>query len=426
MTLGVVMADAHWAIVQPTLRELGVVVEWVSHDHAQALTFLAVGGLRAVWVEADPRFLTPELVATADQAGVKVLALLTHPDAASLADQRGVGHRVSTPADLMVHLGIDPPPAMAVEPSATGFQVAVWGPTGAPGRTTMAVTLAALLQQSGFQVGLIDADPRGGAVSAALGLLDDVPGWFAACRLARRDELTPEECNRLATWYRVGATEFPVLTGLARHARLPEPGAETATRMIDATREWREVVVWDCGSDLPSDDLQNRPDPAHDFTHSVLSGADHLVAVCRADPIGVARFGRVWAEVRRLRPALSTTVLLNGVNEARRAVKEESALREALRTFADVPHAVAVSRDDDGVRSALMAAVSLADLGGRHRLVESLRPVVATLSGQIRPPVSSPRQIRPTPRTSPRAARPFIPGMVASARDLWRKLTAVR
>ena len=77
----------------------------------------------------------------------------------------------------------------ADEPGRRGSVVAVWGPTGAPGRTTVAVTLADELARLGSAALLVDADVYGGTVAAVLGLLDESPGLAAACRQAGGERL---------------------------------------------------------------------------------------------------------------------------------------------------------------------------------------------------------------------------------------------
>jgi hypothetical protein len=65
-----------------------------------------------------------------------------------------------------------------------GRIVAVWGPTGAPGRTTVALTLAGELAALGVQTLLVDADTYGPSVAQALGLLDESGGIAGAMRSA--------------------------------------------------------------------------------------------------------------------------------------------------------------------------------------------------------------------------------------------------
>ena len=98
------------------------------------------------------------------------------PDAVQAAD-------ADADADTVVPdpLADEPPP-----PPGGGRVVAVWGPAGAPGRTTVAVAVAAELAARGRRTTLVDADPYGGAVAQQLGILDEVSGLLAAARLAAR------------------------------------------------------------------------------------------------------------------------------------------------------------------------------------------------------------------------------------------------
>jgi len=75
-------------------------------------------------------------------------------------------------------------------PVTRGAVIAVWGPAGAPGRTSLAIAIAGELAASGHSVALADADTHGAAIAPSLGLLDEAPGFAAACRLAGTNALT--------------------------------------------------------------------------------------------------------------------------------------------------------------------------------------------------------------------------------------------
>jgi Mrp family chromosome partitioning ATPase len=94
--------------------------------------------------------------------------------------------------------------------------VAVWGPAGSPGRTTIATTLAAEVAARGTDVLLVDADTYGGCVAQALGLLDEAPGIAAACRAADQGQLDLPMLSRLAPVVTGG---LRVLTGLPKAER---------------------------------------------------------------------------------------------------------------------------------------------------------------------------------------------------------------
>ena len=112
-----------------------------------------------------------------------------------------------------------PGPPVGSRPSRPGKVIAVWGPTGAPGRTTDAVTLADELARLGQRSLLVDADVYGGVAAAMFGLLDESPGLVAACRQAQSRRLDVEGLAALC--WQVGA-ELRVLTGISRADRWPE------------------------------------------------------------------------------------------------------------------------------------------------------------------------------------------------------------
>ena len=103
---------------------------------------------------------------------------------------------------------IGDPPA----PIERGRVVVVWGPQGAPGRTTVATGLAGALAERGLGTVLVDADPYGGAVGQQLGVLDEVSGLLSAARLASSGLLA----ERLSTVPRGLGPHLSVVTGLPR------------------------------------------------------------------------------------------------------------------------------------------------------------------------------------------------------------------
>lgn len=80
---------------------------------------------------------------------------------------------------------------------APGTVVAVWGPTGGPGRSTLAVNLASEVAASGTPALLVDLDTYGASVAQLLSVLDEAPGLAAA---ARASELGTLDLPSLAGW----------------------------------------------------------------------------------------------------------------------------------------------------------------------------------------------------------------------------------
>ncbi len=185
----------------------------------------------------------------------------------------------------------DPLGLLGAGTAARGRVVAVWGPTGAPGRTTLAVHLAAELAEAGRRVCLVDADAYGGAAAQHLAVLDGASGLLAATRLANHGQL---DRVRLAGVARQVAPRLRIVSGLPRADRWAEVRPVAFEELLEVARALDEVVVVDTGFGLPTEpaDPFGGPPPRDELTRVALTLADHVVVVASADPVGLTRLTR--------------------------------------------------------------------------------------------------------------------------------------
>jgi MinD-like ATPase involved in chromosome partitioning or flagellar assembly len=196
----------------------------------------------------------------------------------------------------------------AVAEQSEGRVIAVWGPAGAPGRTTVAAAIAAELARRQLRTALVDADPYGGAVAQQLGIMDEVSGLLAAARLAASGELT----DRFAGVQRGIHPHLGVVTGLPRPDRWVEVRAGAVQHVLEVARGHGHVVV-DTGFSLeedPGSDFGSRPG-RNQMTLGALEVADEVVVVGNADPVGLARLARGLVELRDHTGATATRVVVN-------------------------------------------------------------------------------------------------------------------
>lgn len=189
-----------------------------------------------------------------------------------------------------------------------GRVVAVWGPAGAPGRTTLAAAVAAELATRGRRTVLVDADPHGGAVAQQLGILDEVSGLLAAARLASAGQLE----ERIGSVQRGIDERLSVVTGLPRGERFAEVRAGTVEHLLELARDLGEVVV-DTGFSLeddPGSDYGTRPG-RNQLTLGALGVADLVVVVGSADPVGLSRLVRGLVDLRDVVGARPVHVVVN-------------------------------------------------------------------------------------------------------------------
>lgn len=193
-----------------------------------------------------------------------------------------------------------------------GTVVAVWGPTGAPGRTTVAVGVAAELAHRGHDVLLVDADGYGGAVAQHLGVLDEVSGLLGAVRAANAGTLDPA---RLAGLARSVTPGLRVLTGLPRADRWPEVRPAAFDALVETARALCGYVVLDLGFNLEQE-AQVYGSGSPQRNHMTVAGlelADEVLVVGSADPVGLARLARGLVELRDAVPVGPPRVVVNRV-----------------------------------------------------------------------------------------------------------------
>lgn len=466
MRTGFVLDDAHWFVVQQGLPEGLVDTQWVSSDAHEATEFVSVGGLDLVVVEASEKLLTTDLVHAADSQGIMLAALITHPGAEEWANQRGVGHRLYQPEDLVALVtGTTRPPSDHTPsntrqapdrggglpgPSRRATVRVFWGPHGAAGVSTLCVSTASVLARQGLAVCVVDADARGGVISPALGVLDPIPGFLAAIRLAGKGQLNAGHIQRLASRYVAPPTEFAILTGTPRALLPGEVPRDSLDTLLDLLRQLFDVVLIDSGSDLPLHGEDHHSAGAQMTSH-LLQRADDIVAICAVSPAGVARFARAMPELETHAAGTPIRVWLNGVDTSRRAVGDEAMLREALWRFAGLGEYASLPRDTSVCVESERKALSPIDVNPQSGLAHALRHELADFvtnaqGGESAPQESKKPRFRQPTRTKvtpqigsdgpeeggkPRRGKPtsqagVVRSMLTGLRRRWLELTALR
>lgn len=388
----------------------GVTVVRRCVDLGELLAAAAAGTARAALLSAELRRLDRDAVARLASAGIAVVGLVDPGDvvaekrlrelgvgqvlpadsgadliAAALREAvEGLGETsvrfdLGDPAAAVPRLGMPSPPP--TQPLGRGRIVAVWGPTGAPGRTTVAVNLADEAARLGVPTMLIDADVYGGVVAQYLGLLDESPGIAAAARSATAGTLDSVALARIA--WAVTPT-LRVLTGLSRPDRWPELRPSSLEAVLERARTLAELVVLDCGFCLEQDEELSYDTAAprrNGATLAILACADVVLCVSGADPVALQRTVRALAELRDALPAVTAQVV---VNRTRPVVVPGDVRREiagALDRFAGVGDPQFLPHDGKATDAALAAGRTLAEVAATSPLRLALRDLAACLAG---------------------------------------------
>lgn len=342
----------------------------------------AVADADAVLLEIARDTVTSSVVALCDRVGTRIVPLCADAAAERLAEAFGLEQPVARDLDpwrLAEVLTADPSRAGApsVAERSEPRVIVVWGPAGAPGRSTVAIELAVELARGGRHVGLVDADTHAPSTALALGLADEGPGFAAACRQAELGTLDVRELSRVST--PLGRSGVDVLTGLNRPSRWPELSESRVSGALAVCRDWADYVVVDVSAPLERDEeiMSDFEGPRRNAaTLAALRAADLVVAVAGADPIGVSRFLRAYADLRAIIGATPIAVLANRLRPGTLGIDARGQVRRTLDRFGGIEDVWFLPQDPRSADAALLAARPIAEVAPKSPVTLALRRFV--------------------------------------------------
>ncbi|WP_007512795.1 AAA family ATPase [Pseudofrankia saprophytica] len=407
-------------------NDLGVTVVRRCVDLPDLLAAATTGAARAALLSADLRRLDREALARLAQANVAVVGLIAPGDEAGDRRLRQLGVVAVITADATAHTvaaavveatkalttrpAIGPvsishgfsepvvgygamlPPVLdetndldderAHAPVGQGRVVAVWGPTGAPGRTTIALSLAAELADLGASTLLIDADSYGGSIGQLVGLLEEAPGLAAAARAANQGTL---DVPRLAVLCRDLGGGLRVLPGIARPSRWPELRPSALENVLDLSRRLAQFVIVDCGFCLEADEELSFDTSAprrNGATLTVLADADTVVAVTSAEPVALVRFVRGLSDLRELVPGVEPLVVVNRLRASVAGGDPRREIARALNRHTGTEPMALVPYDLASFDAAQAAGQLLRDIAPASPARAAIRDLATRLTGR--------------------------------------------
>ncbi len=436
---------------------MGVAVARRCVDLADLLAAAATGTARAVLLSGDLRRLDREALARLVAAGVVPVGLVqagdeqaeqrlrqlgiasvvtteTAPPAIAAALVEAAGRSAAAPstrgwADPLAALpalgdapdehagtaGVFAHPAPAG--AGPGRIVAVWGPTGAPGRSSIALHLAAEAALLGARVLLVDADPYGGSISTLIGAVDEPPGLSAACRTANAGVLDLVRLSALCRTVRLDAPPAPapgqagqllVLTGPASAARWSEQRASSVEAVLEMSRGLAELVVVDTGFSLETDEelaYDSLAPRRNGATLAALDAAESVLAVGSADPLGLQRLVRGLAELSEAVPGASVDVVINRLRPGVVPGNSREQVEAALLQHAAVVPLACVPDDRPAFDAAVICGRTLAEVAPGSPARAAVQGLAGTVCGRPAPVKRRRRWPRRTASTSGGASR---------------------
>lgn len=263
-----------------------------------------------------------------------------------------------------------------------GRIVLVWGPHGAPGRSTVAASLAHGLAACGGAI-LVDADVEAPSLVQLLGMPEDSSALAGAARLATHGRLDAESFRRILA--PVGDGLF-LLGGLGRSGRWRELPPASMTEVWAQCRRaaaWTVVDVAGGPADDDVDDFTLEPGRGA-VTADLVSHADVILVVGGADPVGVRRLLQLLDEMgASMNPAGRVEVVINRVRASAAGPSPQQALREALARFGGLEDIVLLPDDAATADACLLQGCTVLEQAPASALGKALSALVDRIDPQV-------------------------------------------
>jgi MinD-like ATPase involved in chromosome partitioning or flagellar assembly len=205
-----------------------------------------------------------------------------------------------------------------VQHSNIPLVIAVSGPHGSTGKTTVAINLALELASQRSKVLLIDADLQASSIANHF-LLTDLPaGLPGALRIANQNRFDLEQLSRLSV--QIPKSNLSVMPGFSSPPETEVP-VDALIGITEVAKPNFDYTVIDLGCIKPGGA------GTLGFSDKVFASADKQLFVCLADPIGIFRL--LATEQKLLEIGANPLVIMNRVRNS----VIESAKREITITL---------------------------------------------------------------------------------------------
>lgn len=367
-----------------------VAVQRRCSDLAELLAAANAGVGSIAVIDASSGLVDAELVRQLHLAQVRVV-LIAHPDDVERTGALGADRVVAadTPpaviAEEIAQLATSdepPAPVHSLPTTATTTQqttvIALSGPPGSTGRSTLAVALGAALAHAGPTL-LIDADMVAPSIDVRLSILDDVSGLATCARRANQGRLDITVLRQAA--HQVHG--IAVLTGIGSASRWEEIMPATIPTIIHtASAHYRYVVIDTESVPWPEaagyDQFGIHPGMVR---QAVLNAADTVLHVARADTDGIRR---LLAYLHDFDLGDRDHLVVSQVSAQVSGASPQATVLEVLARFSAVERATLIREDRRSCEAALLSGAPLTAVSPRSPASHDVWKLAAQLTGKRR------------------------------------------
>lgn len=349
-------------------------------DRVEALAAIRGGSIELVVSVGPAPWFDFQCLQEAHAAGVRVMGMAADPVEVEMLEVAGI--EVLPPNTEVSELpsiarSLSAPKSVLEAAAVAGTSIAVWGSKGAPGRTSIAIELAASLAASEPSTLLADADLHGGDALQLLGIVEELPGIVPLARRGAKGEL------RTTMWHerlrRVGPAGPLLLPGLLRAELWEEVSAFGWRAFLEATRRTFRFTVLDIGFCLEGEAAGAAGGSGrNEIARATVADANHVIAVVRADPVGIKNFLWALSDARELQLEERLMIVLNRVRPG-----ESRELRSLLRRHLSRPPVAEIPDRPDLFTKAMWRGDPVAWFEPGSDVCEEVRNLAAAVGAAV-------------------------------------------
>ena len=244
--------------------------------------------------------------------------------------------------------------------------ISVWSPNGAPGRTTIAASIAVELAKARNRTLVIDADSYAPSLEFQFGIEQSHAGIAALARAAIQERLDQATFSKLAIDFSYGKIDLKVITGLSMPDRWQEVGFDGIQAILEFATQHFDCVVFDVAAPLELQIVHEKSlVQRNSMTIAALKAATQIIAVCGAEATDVNRFVWDYQQLKSLELPGELHVLVNQLRTATLGRTAAKQIGETIQRLTGCQVAEFVDFDQSAADRAKLDGVPLA-LAGRN------------------------------------------------------------
>lgn len=354
-------------------------------DRVELLAAMRGGGIDAIVSVGAPEWFDASSAEEAARGNLPVVGVVGDASEADRLGRLGASLLPSdaTAEEIVARCLSSEPELPTTRPSSQpaapdGRLIAVWGPKGAPGRSSLAMELAYEIAAAEDATLLIDGDPFGGDLLQMLGIVEEVPSVVWAASMAAKDEL---DAARLELDLRRSSARGPVvLPGLPRAELWPDISEFGWRQLLTVARSSFSSTICDSGFSLEGVDASHVANGAerNRMTRVALAEADRVVAVCRSDPVGIKNFLWAFEDLVRVIDPEKVRIVANRV-----ARGDERVVGELIRKHLGKRPVAYVPDDPTAFATAVRVGKTLREISPGGAVPTAMRALCASLGAPV-------------------------------------------